>query len=215
MPWNSIAHTARESPKGERLPRRYDDRDQEAAMAIRITRTRSTWTLIAALMVMTVAQPTAYGLDFPSTTQLTLPDTPALSLTATREFSPAQSITVPIPELAKIALISRQIEMARTTVGAKVVTRTIMADEYNWGSYQFGCLNSLWTKESHWNYKAHNSRSGAHGIAQALPASKMDVISTDWRTNPLTQIRWGLRYIEDRYKTPCGAWKKFKRSRYY
>ena len=184
-------------------------------MSIRMTRARSTWTLVAALILMTVAQPTAQGLDFPSTTQLTLPETPSLSLTASREFSPTQSITVPIPELAKIALISRQVEMARTMVGAKVVARTIMAEEYGWGSYQFGCLNSLWTKESHWNYKAHNSRSGAHGIAQALPATKMEVVSTDWRTNPVTQIRWGLRYIEDRYQTPCAAWKKFKRSRYY
>jgi len=73
----------------------------------------------------------------------------------------------------------------------------------------------LWTRESHWNYQAHNYRSGAHGIPQALPASKMDLIADDWRTNPVTQIRWGLRYIESRYDTPCGAWSKFKRSRYY
>ena len=184
-------------------------------MKIRITRTRATWSLVAAFTLITVAQPTAYGLDFPSTTQLTLPETPALSLTAAREISPAQSVTFVMPELAKVALISRQIEMARTTVGAKAVTRTIMAEEYGWLNYQFTCLNKLWTKESHWNYKAHNYRSGAHGIAQALPASKMDVVSTDWRTNPVTQIRWGLRYIEDRYTNPCGAWNKFKRSRYY
>lgn len=184
-------------------------------MKISITRTRATWSLVAAFTLITVAQPTAYGLDFPSTTQLTLPETPALSLTAAREISPAQSVTFVMPELAKVALISRQIEMARTTVGAKAVTRTIMAEEYGWLNYQFTCLNKLWTKESHWNYKAHNYRSGAHGIAQALPASKMDVVSTDWRTNPVTQIRWGLRYIEDRYKNPCGAWNKFKRSRYY
>jgi membrane-bound lytic murein transglycosylase MltF len=71
------------------------------------------------------------------------------------------------------------------------------------------------TKESHWNYKAHNTRSGAHGIAQALPASKMNVVSTDWRTNPVTQIRWGLRYISIRYETPCKALAKHNRSRFY
>ena len=92
---------------------------------------------------------------------------------------------------------------------------TIMKDEYSWGEKQFSCLNRLWTKESHWNYKAHNYRSGAHGIAQALPATKMEIISSDWRTNPVTQIKWGLTYIADRYETPCGAWAKFKRSRYY
>jgi hypothetical protein len=90
-----------------------------------------------------------------------------------------------------------------------------MLSEYNWGSYQFECLNRLWTKESHWNYQAHNYKSGAHGIAQALPANRMEIISSDWRKNPVTQMRWGLRYIEIRYENPCKAWAKFKRSRYY
>jgi len=76
-------------------------------------------------------------------------------------------------------------------------------------------LNSLWTRESHWNFLAHNYYSGATGIAQALPANKMDVIATDWRTNPLTQIRWGLRYIKIRYGTPCNAVTKHRWSGYY
>jgi hypothetical protein len=105
--------------------------------------------------------------------------------------------------------------MARTQIGAKKVAQAILTQEYGFDDSQFTCLNSLWTKESHWNYKAHNYRSGAHGIAQALPASKMEVISDDWRTNPLTQINWGLHYIDLRYETPCRAWIKFQRSRYY
>jgi hypothetical protein len=117
--------------------------------------------------------------------------------------------------MALVAQISAQVEMARTEVGAKKVAKEIMGAEYAWDEDEYKCLNRLWTKESHWNYKAHNSRSGAHGIPQALPAIKMEVISDDWRTNPVTQIRWGLRYIDIRYETPCGAWAKFKRSRYY
>jgi hypothetical protein len=128
---------------------------------------------------------------------------------------PDLSLTTQISEMALVADISAQVEMARNEMGAKKVTKSIMDAEYQWGEDEYACLNRLWTKESHWNYKAHNSRSGAHGIPQALPAIKMEVISSDWRTNPVTQIRWGLRYIDIRYETPCQAWSKFKRSRYY
>jgi hypothetical protein len=118
-------------------------------------------------------------------------------------------------QVALAAAVSQQVEMARTIIGAKKVAKAIALSEYAWGEDQYLCLNRLWTKESHWNYKARNKRSGAHGIPQALPATRMDVVSTDWRTNPVTQIRWGLRYIEARYDNPCKAWAKFKRSRYY
>jgi len=64
---------------------------------------------------------------------------------------------------------------------------------------QWVCLRILWTRESHWNYKARNHKGGAYGIAQAYPANKMAVISNDWKTNPATQIRWGLKYIKHRY----------------
>ncbi len=71
---------------------------------------------------------------------------------------------------------------------------------------QFPCLDKLWKRESGWNYKALNSGSGAYGIPQALPGSKMASIASDWKTNPATQIKWGLGYIEGRYDSPCGAW---------
>jgi hypothetical protein len=180
------------------------------------------WTLVATLILLTSAQPTAYGLDFPETTRLTLPEATNIRASVLdlsegaplySQFDFAQSLFA--SEMALVASVTRQVEMARTPVGAKVVARQIMKSEYNWGSYQFECLNRLWTKESHWNYKAHNYKSGAHGIAQALPANRMEIISSDWRKNPVTQMRWGLRYIEIRYENPCKAWAKFKRSRYY
>jgi len=180
------------------------------------------WATVASMLLLAAAQPSAYGLDFPMTSRLALPDSANLTSQSpmaknlrVKSGLPMASLSTQLSEMAIVANLSRQVEMARTIVGAKNVTKAIMADEYGWEGEQYRCLNNLWTKESHWNYKAHNYRSGAHGIPQALPASKMDLIADDWRTNPVTQIRWGLRYIEDRYETPCGAWSKFKRHRYY
>ena len=118
-------------------------------------------------------------------------------------------------QLALVSAVSRQVELARTPIGAKKVARGILMDEYGFTEKEYKCLNRLWTKESNWNYKSRNKKSGAHGIPQALPASKMNVVSTDWRTNPVTQIRWGLRYISIRYETPCKALAKHKRSNWY
>ena len=112
-------------------------------------------------------------------------------------------------------LAARQITMAKKPWGARVVAKSIAKKKHNWGATQFACLNNLWTKESGWRYRANNSRTGAYGIPQAYPGSKMASVARDWRTNPVTQIRWGLRYIDSRYNTPCAAWSKFKRSNWY
>lgn len=78
--------------------------------------------------------------------------------------------------------------------------------QFGFSSDQFGCLDSLWMRESGWNPSAQNSSSGAYGIPQSLPGSKMASAGADWATNPATQIEWGLGYIRDRYGSPCGAW---------
>lgn len=75
-----------------------------------------------------------------------------------------------------------------------------------WGEGEFNCLVSLWNRESGWNVNASNGSSGAYGIPQALPGSKMSSAGSDWATNAGTQIEWGLGYISGRYGTPCGAW---------
>ncbi|WP_203582102.1 lytic transglycosylase domain-containing protein [Microbacterium hibisci] len=85
-------------------------------------------------------------------------------------------------------------------------TARAMLGGYGWGDDQFGCLVSLWQKESGWNYQAYNRSSGAFGIPQALPGSKMGSAGADWQSNPATQIAWGLGYISGRYGSPCGAW---------
>jgi hypothetical protein len=104
---------------------------------------------------------------------------------------------------------ARAAALARATREAnrnpKDVAR-LMLEQRGWSSDQFSCLDKLWTKESGWNYRASNPSSGAYGIPQALPGSKMGTVADDWRTNAVTQITWGLDYIADRYGTPCGAW---------
>lgn len=82
--------------------------------------------------------------------------------------------------------------------------KALLAD-YGWDAAQFSCLDALWKGESGWNYQATNPSSGAYGIPQSLPAIKMASAGADWKTNPITQIRWGLGYIEDVYGTPCEA----------
>ncbi|GAA3595280.1 hypothetical protein GCM10022198_18910 [Klugiella xanthotipulae] len=85
-------------------------------------------------------------------------------------------------------------------------TAQAIAMEYVGAGAEFDCLVALWNKESHWNVYANNASSGAYGIPQALPGSKMASAGADWATNPDTQIRWGLGYITGRYGSPCGAW---------
>ncbi len=90
-----------------------------------------------------------------------------------------------------------------------------MVADRGWNDAQFSCLDSLWTKESGWDYTADNPSSSAYGIPQALPGSKMSSVGADWETNPVTQITWGLNYIESRYGNPCSAWSHSKASNWY
>ena len=118
-------------------------------------------------------------------------------------------------QMSLVALASEQVELAKTPQGAQQVAQDLIDATYKWDASQVQCLDTLWNKESHWNFQAHNYRSGAHGIPQALPADKMEVVAMDWRTNPITQIKWGLRYISVRYGTPCKALAKHNRSGHY
>ncbi|MFF2276344.1 hypothetical protein [Agromyces sp. NPDC058126] len=86
---------------------------------------------------------------------------------------------------------------------------------YGWGSSQYECLVLLWTRESSWRADAYNASSGAYGIPQSLPGSKMASAGADWRTNAATQIEWGLSYISDRYGAPCGAWAHSEQYNWY
>jgi hypothetical protein len=90
-----------------------------------------------------------------------------------------------------------------------------LLSQFGFGLDQMPCLQQIWLKESGWNPKAKNPGSGAYGIPQASPASKMSVYGSDYLTNPATQIKWGLSYIKGRYKTPCGAWSFWQSHHWY
>jgi hypothetical protein len=188
------------------------------AKSIAILGTSSAMLLVATLL------PAASGLELsisptveveaPQAGSIIEPET-AASLFSEDDLSATASGVIFSTQMALVSAVSRQVELARTPFGAKKVAKSILIEEYGFNKRQYDCLNELWTQESNWNYKSRNKVSGAHGIPQALPASKMNIISTDWRTNPVTQIRWGLRYISIRYETPCKAWSKHKRSNWY
>lgn len=178
----------------------------------------------SSLLLVATLLPAANGLELTltSSVELEVPKSASVIEPGTTEFLFAEddltataSGAIFSTQLALVSAVSRQVELARTPIGAKKVAKGILIDEYGFTEKEYKCLNQLWTKESNWNYKSRNKKSGAHGIPQALPASKMNVVSTDWRTNPVTQIRWGLRYISIRYETPCKALAKHKRSNWY
>ena len=180
-------------------------------------RGRAAWTMVGAMIVLSTATPSSYGLEFPMTTQLSLPDGAFLVASQVHQENPEQQVaalyanlntkkSVSAIDLRAVSLASRQVELARTPKGAQQAAFNIIRTEYKkWNKSQEACLVKLWTRESHWNYKAHNYRSGAHGIPQSYPAIKMESVGLDWRTNPVTQIRWGLNYIDKRYGSPCKA----------
>ena len=80
---------------------------------------------------------------------------------------------------------------------------------------QFSCFSDIVSRESGWNYTATNASSGAYGLVQALPGSKRASAGADWQTNPATQIKWGLSYMDSRYGSPCGAWSFWQAHSWY
>jgi hypothetical protein len=90
-----------------------------------------------------------------------------------------------------------------------------MLGSFGWSSSQFSCLDPLWEHESSWSVTAANPGSGAFGIPQALPGSRMASAGPDWQTSAATQIRWGLQYIKDTYGSPCAAWSHEQATGWY
>lgn len=101
------------------------------------------------------------------------------------------------------------------TTDPREIARQVMVNKYSWGSDQFSCYNSIIMRESRWIVTADNPHSSAYGIPQALPGSKMASAGADWKTNPETQIRWGLDYISQSYGTPCAAWRHSQSNNWY
>lgn len=111
------------------------------------------------------------------------------------------------------------INSSGTSVSAVQATAIALAKQMGHADWttgqQWSDWVSLWNQESGWNYTATNQTSGAYGIPQALPASKMASAGADWRTNPATQIKWGIEYIAQRYGSPANAWAHEQANNWY
>ncbi|KFG71159.1 aggregation-promoting factor C-terminal-like domain-containing protein [Streptomyces mutabilis] len=122
-----------------------------------------------------------------------------------------QQLLSAAPNSYKCAALDRDDIAAVKAAGREMMN----AHDTAWAnSTEWSCLENLWDEESGWRWNASNP-SGAYGIPQSLPGSKMGTAGADWQTNPLTQIKWGLGYIDDRYGSPCGAWRFFQANNWY
>jgi hypothetical protein len=101
---------------------------------------------------------------------------------------------------------ARPSQTAPAASGSPQQIAEAMLGSFGWSSSQFSCLEPLWAHESGWSVSAYNAGSGAFGIPQALPGSRMASAGPDWQTDAATQIKWGLEYIKGTYGSPCGAW---------
>ena len=136
-------------------------------------------------------------------------------LVGTGEATTASAASAaPAPAAAPSAPVAETAAAGTDAASAQAVARSMMGS-YGWGDDQFSCLVSLWNRESSWDYQAENASSGAYGIPQSLPGSKMGSVGADWRTNPTTQIIWGLGYISGRYGSPCSAWAHSEATGWY
>lgn len=132
------------------------------------------------------------------------------SRSMTRSVSAPASLATQRRTKHSLLLVTRQ-DSSKAVVHKVVATdpRDIamgMLSNYGWSSDQFSCLDAIYERESGWNVTAENPYSGAYGLGQALPGSKMAAYGSDWATNAVTQLKWGFAYIKERYGSPCGAW---------
>jgi uncharacterized protein YabE (DUF348 family) len=133
---------------------------------------------------------------------------------AGRVASQTVVLAPPTSEVKKVGSKAAPAFVASVPAGSAQKIAAGMVVARGWGNDQFGCLVSLWNKESGWRTDAANP-SGAYGIPQALPGSKMASVAADWQTNPATQITWGLNYISGTYGTPCAAWAHSQADNWY
>lgn len=122
---------------------------------------------------------------------------------------PRPTATAVVTHTSRSSARTALTKAAPTLAGARSYARSRLS------AAQYSCLSSIVRRESGWNPYARNASSGAYGLFQALPGSKMASAGSDWRTNPLTQMRWGISYMKGRYGSPCGAWNFWQKNRWY
>ncbi len=127
---------------------------------------------------------------------------PAATAAATE--SPAPTATQSTPAFTKPASSGSPQQIAQGLLSS-----------FSWSASQFACLNPLWQHESGWSVSAQNAGSGAYGIPQAMPGSRMASAGPNWQTSATTQIKWGLQYIKSTYGSPCAAWSHEQATGWY
>ncbi|MGW0823541.1 aggregation-promoting factor C-terminal-like domain-containing protein [Streptomyces sp. NPDC002845] len=126
-----------------------------------------------------------------------------------RIASPKKAAAVAVATVGTL-LAAAPAQAASEAAEAQAIAKKMIA-----GSAQYKCFANIVAHESGWDVNATNASSGAYGLVQALPGSKMASAGSDWKTNPATQIKWGLDYMNDRYGSPCGAWNFWQANNWY
>ncbi len=184
-----------------------------------ITGQRNKLLIVAAACALTTAAVSAAAAAWASGSRATTPAGTAFSAITVRpgltaadqdslHYLAAQQVKATAERQALTVLAHRQaprIAAPAPSGSAQSIAKSVLGS-FGWPSSQFSCLQPLWAGESGWSVTASNPATGAFGIPQALPGSKMASAGPDWRTNAATQIRWGLGYIESTYGSPCAAW---------
>lgn len=180
------------SPARERIIQRYQRRNRRLRAAL----------VVVVLLGLTAQVPLPGQERVRADTQK--PETKSIFSRFSEPSQPARITRLP-GDIASARMTNAVIAKTGSPDNPRVMAASQMA-AYGWDLRQYECLNKLWIRESGWNHLAVNRSSGAYGIPQSLPATKMAAAGPDWRTNPSTQIAWGLSYIKARYGTPCSAW---------
>lgn len=149
-----------------------------------------------------------------------LPPSPSLSasVSAPPSLSPSPSAAAPSPSPSRPApkpTTKAAVPAGCTQYTGNQLIACQLLPSFGFATSEMSSLVPMWNKESGWRVSAQNPSSGAYGIPQALPGDKMASVASDWRTNPTTQIKWGLGYIKDRYGTPSAAWTFWQANGWY
>jgi len=136
---------------------------------------------------------------------------------ATAKINAEKAAAAKVRAAAQAKAEAQQAAANRATLAQTYAPGTVqaLAESIIGNATQFSCFSDIVSRESGWNYTATNAASGAYGLVQALPGSKMASAGADWRTNPATQIKWGLSYMDSRYGSPCGAWSFWQAHSWY
>ena len=123
---------------------------------------------------------------------------------AKRKAEEAEAAAAAAEQKARDAAIANQGYTPGTT-DVREIARQILMNKFSYGDDQYACFSWIISRESNWDVHAQNASSGAYGLPQSLPGSKMASVAPDWRDNPATQIIWGAQYMKSRYGSPCDA----------